>query len=296
MIKYLLLFTCFGISTLTASAQVAKSQVYLFNLQQRTDSLFEFTQPRLLTAFNKQGYNNQPSFFTNDELYVTVLTPDQLRPDIYMLNLRTMSRGRVTQTDEGEYSPTPMPDQRFFSSVRTEGVDFKTQRLWQFPMDRSASGKPVFKYIENVGYHCWLDDYRAALFLVGEPNQLAIADIRTDQTINLVTRIGRCMQKLPNGNLAYVHKITDQTWYLKELNVGTNRSEIVIATLPGSEDFVILPDGTFLMGSGSKLYKYNPYTDRNWVAIADLKGYLITNITRMALSRDFKLALVNEIK
>ena len=66
----------------------------------------------------------------------------------------------------------------------------------------------------------------------------------------------------------------------------------VIDVVKGSEDFEVLPDGTFIMGSGSKLYKYNPYVDEDWREIADLRFYEIRNITRLAVSSDYKLAVV----
>jgi hypothetical protein len=279
------------------SAQVVTSNIYLFDLKKISDREFKFENPRYLTAFNSSGYNNQPRFFSNNELYITAQHPEDKQVDIYLLDLARKSKYRVTATTESEYSPTMMPDLFNFSAVRVEKDG--SQRLWQFPLDRLADGKPVLKYETKVGYHHWLNSRRIALFLVGDPNKLAIADVSTDQVRTILTNVGRCFQTDPkSGHLAFVHKVTPRNWYIKLINTYENNTqgETITTTLSGSEDFVILSDGTYLMGNGSKLFKYHPSFDneKGWREIVDLKFYGIRNITRLAISTDNKLAVVNE--
>jgi hypothetical protein len=66
----------------------------------------------------------------------------------------------------------------------------------------------------------------------------------------------------------------------------------IIETIPGSQDFALLPDGTFIMARGSKLFKFNRFMDENWIEIADLRYYDIKNITRLAISGSYKIAIV----
>lgn len=277
-------------------AQNTTASVYLFEMRKLSDREYKFRNPRYLTDFNPYGYNNQPEFFSNGELAVTVKMPNENQTEIYLLDLYKKAKYKVTETIESEYSPTLMPDLFSFSGVRVETDG--TQRLWQFPIDRLSNGKPVFKYIENVGYHQWINSGKVILFLVDDPNELVIADVATDEVKKLMSNVGRCFKVMPNGNLAFVHKVTPRTWYLKQLNVydQTPRAETITTTLPGSEDFVVLDDGTFLMGSGTKLFKYNPVTDndKGWREIADFRYYGIQQITRLALSKDGKLAVVSE--
>jgi hypothetical protein len=69
----------------------------------------------------------------------------------------------------------------------------------------------------------------------------------------------------------------------------------MITTLAGTEDFEIMEDGSFLMGKGSKLYRYDPKAEVPvWKEIADLKEYEISSITRLTLSKGGKLALVGK--
>jgi len=49
------------------------------------------------------------------------------------------------------------------------------------------------------------------------------------------------------------------------------------------------------MGKGSRLYKYTPETDSDWVQIVNLSAFGITGITRIAVSDDWKVAVVTEL-
>lgn len=271
------------------------SNIYLFDLEQVSDSIIEIKNPRYLTGFNPDGYNNQPSFFNETELYITVQFPYERQTDIYVLDLENKTRSRVTATAEGEYSPMRMPDYYSFSTVRQEISLLDTvQRIWQFPVDRLSNGKPLFKYVDKVGYYLWLSSYQVAMFIVDSPNYLGIADTRTDKVEPIATNTGRCFRKMSNGNLAYVQKRDYGRWSLMEKSLyrGNSQPVKIIDTIQGSEDFTILADGTFIMGNGSKLFKFNPYIDEDWVEFADLRFYEIRNITRLAVSEDNQLAVV----
>lgn len=267
----------------------------LFSLRQKPDSNWEPYAPRFLTAFNAAGYNNQPQFFSPNELYLTVQLPsDTTQTEIYALNLSLRTTSRVTATKTAEYSPTPLPGGKRFSAIRVE--ESGAQRLWSFPLDRSDKGRPEFPQLTNVGYHCWLRDTLAALFLVGEndaPHALAIAGVRRQQIQRIAFNVGRCLQKTPDGRLAFVHKATDQTWYIKTYDPERGGvPEILIKTLPGSEDFVVLADGTYLAGQGPKLFQFHPQRQKDWTPVADLSRHGVKSVTRLAVSTDGKLAVV----
>ncbi|MEL7425760.1 MAG: hypothetical protein AAFN81_22405 [Bacteroidota bacterium] len=280
----------------TAFAQLPQSNIYLFNMRQVSDSLFEFSEPQYLTAFNSNGYNNQPSFFTNDELYISAQLPSMQQPELYLLNLKDKTKLRVTETQEGEFSPVRMPDFYNFSAIRQEYLNRDTViRLWQFPLDRLTNGKPVFKYLQGIGYYCWINSKEVAVFVIDDPSYLALANVDTDDLIPLATDVGRCIRKLPNGNLSFVQRNEAGLWQIMELSLyrrGSYQAQPIITALPGTEDFAVLPDGTYIMGRGSKLYKFNRFRDEDWIEIADMRYYNITNISRLAVSADMKIAIV----
>ena len=72
--------------------QAPISNVYVFNLKVESDSVFNFSKPRYLTEFNKNGYNNQPEFFSNDELYISVKFPYEDQHEIYALDLKKKTK------------------------------------------------------------------------------------------------------------------------------------------------------------------------------------------------------------
>jgi hypothetical protein len=278
-----------------AAQRLEHTDLLLFSMLKTADSMWQPIAPRFLTAFNPRGYNNQPSFFSNNELYLTVQMPgDTSQTDIYALDLLIKTQTRVTATPAtAEYSPTLMPGGRRFSAVRVE--EDGNQRLWSFPLDRSDNGRPEFPGILNVGYHCWLRDTLAALFIVGDDgasHTLGTAGIRGQKFLRIASNVGRCLQTLPDGRLVFVTKTTEKTWFLKTWNPQKPIPEIVVIMLPGSEDFVVMPDGTYISGNKSKLYQFKPGKNTDWKEIADLSKYGVNNISRLAASRDGKLTVV----
>ncbi|MBX2926350.1 MAG: hypothetical protein KF852_00825 [Saprospiraceae bacterium] len=295
--RYLfLLFVCMYAAGL--SAQLRPTHVYLFDVRQMNDTVYEFAKPKFLTAFNPNGYNNHPAFFSNTELYISSQLPTENQPELYAFDLEKLTKTRVTNTPEGEYSPFRMPDFYQFSAVRMEIAGRDTvQRLWQFPVDRLSNGKPVFKYIKNIGYYQWINSRQAVLFLVGNPNQLVVAEVDYDRLTPIATNPGRCFRMMPDGNLAFVVKSDYAPWKLvKKKPMATNAEPVaIIDMLSGTEDFAVLPDGTFLAGQGSRIYKFKEGTDSNWVQIADLRFYNIRQVTRLSVTqgyREFRLAVV----
>ncbi|PTM13668.1 MAG: hypothetical protein DA408_05920 [Bacteroidetes bacterium] len=295
MPKYMVSFVML-LSVFTLRAQLPQSNIYLFDVKQVSDSLFEFTHPQFLTGFNPNGYNNQPAFFSNDELYISAQLPAMQQPELYLLNLKEKTKLRVTETQEGEFSAMRMPDYYNFSAIRQEYINRDTViRLWQFPLDRLTNGKPVFKYLQGIGYYTWVNSKEVAVFVLDNPNYLALANVDTDELLPLATNVGRCIKKLPNGNLTFVQKNEQGIWQIMELSLyrRTNLTpQPIITSLVGAEDFALLPDGSYIMGKGSKLYKFNRFRDEDWVEIADLRFYNITNIFRLAISPDMKIAIV----
>ncbi|MFT5168885.1 MAG: hypothetical protein ACI8P3_004130 [Saprospiraceae bacterium] len=284
----------------TAKAQqLPNSNIMLFELNQKNDSTFLFNNPQYLTNFNKDGYNNQPYFITDNELYITVqLSTDTCQTDIYSLNLANKEITQVTATIESEYSPTFIPptgsEKNYeFSSVRSDKAG--NQNLWRFPINRSSKGSPVLNTIKNIGYHYWIDYRDIVLFVVDKPHKMLVADTRDESARFVTANIGRCFQELPDGSVAFVEKMSDDSWLLKKMDARTYRTSLITATLAKSEDFTILRDGTIIMAFGAKLYKFNQRIDTTWKEIANLSFYGMDNISRIAVNgAENKIAIVVE--
>ena len=289
---YFLLF-CLTLS-FGLAAQLPSTEVYVFDYSMR-DSTLRLSNALYLTAFNAGGYNNQPAWVDRNRLLLSVRTEQMEQPDIFSFDLDRRTKTRMTSTPAGEYSPKSIGSGDRFSAVRQEYVGQDTVlRLWDFPMNLQNNGKPVFKYINGIGYYEWLNSVQVALFLAQNPSSLVIANAESDGTVALATQVGRCFKRQPNGNLAYVDK-SRLPWTIVEKNLyRTDDPVTVIAeTLSGAEDFDILTDGSYLMGRGSQLYRFDPVRNPTWVQVADLRLYGIRNITRIAVTEAGRLALVN---
>lgn len=290
----LCLLICFaGFSSLFA--QLPNTQVYVFDIAVQ-DSTVNFTQPQYLTAFNQLGYNNQPFWQDRNKLLISVQLPEMEQPDVFSFDLAAKTKLRMTRTRSGEYSPKAMGDGRRFSAVRQEYTGQDTiLRLWEFPTNLSDNGRPVFKYINGIGYYEWLNSQQLALFLVGNPNTLAMASADSDTPRALATNVGRCFKRLPNGNLAYVSKETP-SWTIVEQNLYrlTTPPRTIASCIQGSEDFAVLNDGSYLMAGGSKIYRFDPIRNPRWKEVVDLRFYGIRNISRMEANGFGKLAIVAE--
>ena len=290
------------LSSILSAQQLPDTDMLLFDLNQKTDSIFLFSNPKFLSGFNPNGYNNQPFFMSDNELYLTVQFPaDTSQTDIYALVVNDFVLTRVTATVESEYSPNLVPSrgesrsQPFFSCVRVEVDEDNSQRLWKFPLDRSNNGQPVFISINDIGYHYWINYRQVMLFIVNNPHYLVVANTLDQSKRNITSDIGRCFQEMPNGDIAFVHKIDSETWLLKRMNSRTYRPALMTAALPDSEDFAVLGDGTLLMASGTKLFKFSKSIDTSWFEIADLSYYGIKKISRIAINKaQNKIALVVE--
>ncbi len=282
----------FLIYTLVAYGQRPVSNMYMFDFIQQTDDYYEFSHPRFLTGFNNNGYNNQPYFISNKVLYFASSRRNATQVDIYALNIQQKTKTQITRTPTDEYAPNLLPNRQFLSCINVDGTD---HRLWKIPIDRSNSGTFLFPQETYIGYHLWMDDEHVALSIGDRPTSLGIGNM-SDGTVKYITsNVGRCFQVLPDGRLVYIQKLGQSTWYIKALNINTGRSEILIESKNGQEDFIILTDGTIIQGNGDKLYKFNPKLDKSWKVMANLGEYGVKNIKRLAWNGNRKLVVVDEM-
>jgi dipeptidyl aminopeptidase/acylaminoacyl peptidase len=242
-----------------------------------------------INATNRPGYDNQPSFTPDGRAFLFTSTRDNGQSDIYRYDLASKQITRVTATPESEYSATVMPGGERFSVVRVE-MD-STQRLWSFALDGSDP-KIVLETLKPVGYYAWIDANNLALFVLGKPNALVHADVRTGRVDTLARDIGRSLQSLPGGGgfsfVAHVDSVS--TVRVVQWPANSRRAEVALA--PGSEDIAWLTRDLLLASSESKLL----YWRRGATALADAADFSaagLTSISRLAVSPDRRwLAIV----
>jgi hypothetical protein len=276
-------------SALFSQAGPPDTEIFLVDLNVESGNL-KLGEPRNVT--NRVGYDNQPFFLPSGEGILYTFIGGDGRADIYQYRLNDGKTIQMTATPESEYSPTPMPDGKHFSVVRVE-VD-SSQRLWKFP---SEGGEPslVLEELKPVGYHAWGSDDDVVLFVLGRPNSLYHANVASGKSKKIMGSIGRSLHKIPEQSaISFVHKVSEDEWWIKEMSVGSRTIRPLVKTLSGSEDYAWTPGGVILMGKGSKLYKWQSKRDESWVEVADFEGAGLKAISRLAVSpKGNKIAVVS---
>jgi len=255
------------------------ADIYLFDMKTRGGQI-ELGKPMQMTEW--RGYDNQPMFLPDGKSLFYTSIRDDGQADIYRYDIAANALTNVTKTFESEYSATPTSDGKFFSVIRVEKDS--TQRLWKFPL---AGGEPapVFENVKPVGYHAWGDANTVAMFVLGNPPTLQIGDTRTGKTEIMEKNIGRSLHKIPKREaVSFVHKVSENEWLIKQLDLKTRGISTLVKTLAGSEDYAWTSQGVLLMGKEAKLYQYDLKKDADWKEIADFSSAGLKSITRLAVS------------
>lgn len=247
--------------------------------------------PKNLT--DRIGYDNQPAFTLDGNGFLYTSFRDNGQTDIYRYDFESNKSYSITITPESEYSPTPMGGRSTFSTVRVE-MD-GTQRLWQFNLD-GTNPIIILDSILNVGYHGWGNDSTVGLFIVGSPHTFNLANTVRGTSVLIAENSGRSIHKVPNENLlSYVHKLSEEEWWIKKIDLSSRVSASIITTLSGSEDFVWTSSRILLMAKSSSLYKFDPKTDDEWELVVSFSEPALQNIKRLALGpNDAYLLMVSD--
>jgi dipeptidyl aminopeptidase/acylaminoacyl peptidase len=248
----------------------------------------------------RPGYDNQPSFTPDSKSILFTSVRADAQADIYRYDIQARSTTRVTATTESEYSATVYGDGSRFSAIRVEADS--TQRLWSFRMDGSDP-RLVFQSIKPAGYHAWVDSTTVALFVLGRPNALVIADTRGGRVDTLARDVGRSLLPLPNGHgFSFVQHMPDSSWVLSAVDVrgsGLDRRTVTmpLVRMPTGADYIVwVKPAVAIAGAGSKLLIWRGTSkSAEWSELSDLTRYGLRRISRLALSPDRQwLAIVAE--
>ena len=124
-----------------------------------------------------------------------------------------------------------------------------------------------------------------ALYILGSPSTLQLADVRTGQAVVVERNVGRSMHAVPGRRaISFVHQRSEEDSWIKLLDLETMQIESLVRTVPGNEFHAWTPGGMLLSASGFKLYRWTGQPGGDWVEIADLKDAGVADITRIAVS------------
>jgi dipeptidyl aminopeptidase/acylaminoacyl peptidase len=243
------------------------------------------------------GYDNQPAFTPDGGAVLFTSNRGGKQTDIYRYEIATRQTSRVTNTPESEYSPTVTPDRQHISVIRVEAD--QTQRLWQFTLG-GKNPEVLLPDVKPVGYHAWLDAQTIALFVLGQPATLQIADRASGKAEIVARDVGRSLQHIPSSDaVSFVQREPTAAGqppilWIRAFDLRVRQiTELTRAMAGATEaDTAWMPDGTLLMAHQDTLFSWK-LGRRDWFNVADLGALGLHHVTRLAISpRGDRLALV----
>jgi hypothetical protein len=275
--KYYFLILFPFLSTLSYSQ--SNTEVFLFDLE-KSNSKIEITNG--INISNNEGYDNQPSFFGDDNVLYASTRNGQT--DIAQYHINYKSKTFINYTKGGEYTPLKIPNKNAISAVRLD-PDGK-QRLYSYNLSNGESTELIKNLV--VAYYTWYNENSIVSAVIeDEQLNLYVTNITDGTNSKYATSVGRSFHKIPNSNLmSFIYKETDKTWQIRSLNPNNGITRLIANTMEGVEDICWLDDRTLLSGKNGVLYKLTLKRDNNWKKVADLSSYGISNITRLAINDD----------
>ncbi len=280
----MLCITLILLTTLLANGVFAQQanpdpDIFIVNYELKKGK-YVFNNPVNLS--DRAGYDNQP-FFHPDGKSLFYSSASNNQNDIVNYEFKSGKKTQITQTVDLEYSPTVIPGNKYFSCIQQSAKD-GSQPLMKFPV---KGGEPdlIYENGQKVGYHAWGDKNVVAMFILGQPSSLVVYNAETKTSYRLTENIGRSLHKIPKEYaISFPHNVDRNEIYIKKVDLKTKGITTIIKMLPGSQDYAWMPDKKLIMGSGSKLFVYDPKKDTEWKEIADFSDRGINNISRLSVS------------
>lgn len=255
----------------------------------------------LVQVTHTQSYSNQPYFFNNTDLYYTQMEDDNAQTDIFLFDLSAGVHKNLTQSLSSEYSPTPIPGQQAMSVIRVNAAG--KQELWSL----NLQGKPtqhLAATVEPVGYHVWLNEHDALLFVLGEPHTLQRIHTTEKDAVSKVLddNIGASFSPYKHSDWYLYSRKTEDGHWLKAYNKQSQTMRRVAKLPNNTEYFAMSGSGYAFTSDGKKVYvrqiinednKLSPF--EKWKPLDIKESACASGVSRIAISPDeTMIALVCE--
>ena len=240
-----------------AQTELPNTDIYLLDITTDKKGKLQFQNPSLITKNDK--YDNQPWWNAEGTYILYASVRDTFKSDIYKYNLPDRKTSVLINTPlTSEYSPMLMANKINISVVQVVQDD-TTQILAKCDNKEDQCYNLLPKFKGQVAYYAWIDANRVAMYVLGDPATLLLADVSTGKVDTIAEDVGRCVQKLPGKNLqiGFVDK-SSNPWQIKLYDAKSKKITEVVPTLEEEEDFCFMPDGSILMGHESELFHYVP--------------------------------------
>ncbi len=269
-------------------AQPADSEVFLFSIDKK-DGKYTFTHGKNIT--NNKGYDNQPSFSLDSKSILFTSNRRSNNFDIYEYTLSDGKTVAIISSDDGEYTGKEL-DKNTITFVR-EGKDNQGMTVWKY--DRHTKKETLaLKNKEPVAYYAFNGNGDALVWI---RYAFMMHFVNPEKSINKYV-VNYAQPSVPHlipntDNFSFMQRHPDDSLWIKEFNTKNHAVRPIVQSKDGKKDYCWMPNGSLLIGSGNKLYRFDEMKDKNWALLADLSSFGIKDITRISVSLDGKhLALV----
>ncbi len=266
-----------------APAAPPSTDVAVFSVYPHLDHLHAGSFVRVT---DRPEYDNQP-FFLDEDRMVFVAQGDGGQTEVAIYHIAADSVEVWTATPESEYSPRPVPGREALSAVRVE-LDGTSQHLVVIPRGpegRAGEAERLLPELADIGYYAWAGPERVALFRVGEPVSLHLADLSSGEVRHVQDSIGPTLQSIPGEEgVSFVDRRDPERPILRRLDGATGEVREV-APLPSAEaEHAWLSSATVLMADGGTIYRSTGDPEAPWHPILELGEVLDEGFTRFAVS------------
>ncbi len=283
--RSILLLTIFTSALQTPATPPPSTDIYVVAL---SGGLASMKAAKPAPVSTVPGYDNQPVFSPDGSRILFSANHDGKQFDIYAFDRAANRASQLTRTPENENSPTFLPagvgEAGGISVVQTE-MD-KTQRLYRFDA-QGRNPQLILTDIKPVGYHAWIDSDRLGLFVLGQPNSLQLASVKTGKGEVVANGIGRSLHRIPGTRaISFVHREPSGEFWIKQIDVDSKKIDPLTKVVDGNNerDMAWMPDGkTILMSGGSKIYSWTRGGNA-WTEVFDASAHNLGAVTRLAVS------------
>jgi hypothetical protein len=285
--KYFPFWVGLFIFSLQAVSQQS-TEIYLMDVTKNADTI-RLSAP--LNISNNEGYDNQPSFFDNENILFSSTRNNQT--DIALYNIGKGTKTWISNTTQGsEYSPLKIPEKEAVSAIRLDSNGI--QRLYQYDL-RTGISKELLKDLK-VGYHVWYNAHIiVCAVLIENRMDLVVANLKKGTTHTVQKNVGRSLHKIPDTNLISFISKEEKTLEIKSLNPISGTIEKINTIWNGREDIAWLSQQTILASTEKVIAQVSADYSGIWSFFHQFEPLEMYKMSRMAVSSDGeKLALVAE--
>lgn len=269
--------------------QLPDTDIWLFKIEKK-DNKFIYSNPKNIT--NRIGYDNQPTFSTDDKSILYVNIDSSKQADIYKYDISKRTYTNLTKSVVSEYSPLLLPNGLSFSSVVVEKDS--SQRIWQFNLDGSFKSI-IHEQTDSVGYYTWLSNDSVLYYKLTNPHSLRVLNIKTHEDAWLCDYPTRSFKKEGASN-KFIYAIKDSASIEFRMYEPLLKKSSYYATYHSlNEDFIWHADFGLIKSEGSDLLNYNMQS-KTWNVLFSFANLGIKKITRFVFDHKTKqLAIVSNL-